>query len=113
MARETHVRMLSDDPSLPTSFDRHESFPARSIPSRADTRPSPRTLQVYQRVAVRYSRAEVTMRERSHRLLCGEAGKPVVLLAGPEQVRRRTSIRRTHALRGKNLQLPHDTEYGT
>ena len=83
------------------------------LPRRADTRRSPRTLQVYQRVAVRYSRAEVTMRERSHRLLCGEAGKPVVLLAGREQVRRRTSIRRTHALRGKNLQLPHDTEYGT
>ena len=24
--------MLSGDPSLPTSFDRHDSFPARSIP---------------------------------------------------------------------------------
>ena len=34
---KAHVRMLSDDPSLPTSFDRHDSFPARSIPRRAET----------------------------------------------------------------------------
>ena len=44
---QAHVRMLSDDPSLPTSFDRHDSFPARSIPRRAETLPSQRAIQGY------------------------------------------------------------------
>ena len=44
---KAHVRMLSDDPSLPTSSDCHDSFPARSIPRRAETFRAQRALQVY------------------------------------------------------------------